>query len=75
MTDVMHRNAILEDPSAPLKRDELVTDFIFIDDNTRPYSRNHLGKDFLESGDISRRVWPARSPDLNLIRASLGHYT
>ncbi|GBN48425.1 hypothetical protein AVEN_84470-1 [Araneus ventricosus] len=41
-------------------------EFILIDDNVRPH-RTLLVDEFLESEDIRRMDWPARSPDLNPI--------
>ncbi|GBO08894.1 hypothetical protein AVEN_224414-1, partial [Araneus ventricosus] len=41
-------------------------EFILMDDNERPH-RALLVDEFLESEDIRRMDWPARSPDLNPI--------
>ncbi|GBM10042.1 hypothetical protein AVEN_24023-1 [Araneus ventricosus] len=41
-------------------------EFILMDDNARPH-RALLVNEFLESEDIRRMDWPARSPDLNPI--------
>lgn len=40
--------------------------FIYMDDNARPH-RAHVVNEFFEEEEITRMVWPARSPDLNPI--------
>ncbi|GBN82143.1 Transposable element Tcb2 transposase [Araneus ventricosus] len=65
VTRVMYRDEILE-PYVRLFKAAVGPEFILMDDNTRPY-RALLVDEFLESEDISRMDWPARSPDLNPI--------
>ncbi|GBM69165.1 hypothetical protein AVEN_91749-1 [Araneus ventricosus] len=65
VTDVRYRDEILE-PYVRLFRDAVGPEFILKDDNARPY-RALLVDEFLESEDIRRMDWPARSPDLNPI--------
>ncbi|GBN07333.1 hypothetical protein AVEN_96598-1 [Araneus ventricosus] len=48
------------------------TDAKFMDDQARPH-RARLVRSYLESETIPQMAWPARSPDLNPIRACLGH--
>ncbi|GFW31819.1 transposable element Tcb1 transposase [Trichonephila clavipes] len=43
-----------------------VSSFVFMDDNA-PCHRTVAAEQLLESEDIERMDWPARSPDLNLI--------
>ncbi|GBL74382.1 hypothetical protein AVEN_235350-1 [Araneus ventricosus] len=65
VTGVRFRDEILE-PYARLFRGAVGTEFILMDDNARPY-RALLVDEFLESEDICRMDWPARSPHLNPI--------
>ena len=60
-----YRQEILE-PYVRLFRGAVGPQFIFMDDNARPH-RARLVDDYLESEDIGRMDWPAKSPDLNLI--------
>ncbi|GBN69017.1 Transposable element Tc1 transposase [Araneus ventricosus] len=64
-TGVRYRDEILE-PYVRLFRGAVGPEFILIDDNSRPH-RALLVDEFLESEDIRRTDWPARSPDLNPI--------
>lgn len=65
VTGRRYADEILE-PCVRLFRGAVGPEFIFMDDNARPH-RAHLVDDFLESEDIRRMEWPARSPDLNPI--------
>ena len=60
-----YRDEILE-PYVRLFRGSIGPQFIFMDDNARPH-RAGLVNEYLESEDIVRMEWPARSPDLNPI--------
>ncbi|GFT52102.1 transposable element Tcb2 transposase [Trichonephila clavipes] len=53
-------------PHVRLFRGAIGLDFIFMDDNARPY-RTLAVEELLESEDITRMDWPAYSPDLNPI--------
>ncbi|GFS86366.1 transposable element Tcb1 transposase [Trichonephila clavipes] len=55
-------------PSNIIERDRgaMGLQFLFMDDNA-PCHRTVAAEQLLESEDIERRDWPARSPDLNLI--------
>ncbi|GFV03171.1 transposable element Tcb2 transposase [Trichonephila clavipes] len=53
-------------PHVRLFRGAIGPDFIFMDDNARPY-RTLAVEELLESEDITRMDWPAYSPDLNPI--------
>ncbi|GBN69292.1 hypothetical protein AVEN_35980-1 [Araneus ventricosus] len=65
VTGVWYRDEILE-PYVRLFRGAVGPEFILMDDNARPH-RALLVHEFLESEDIRRMEWPARSPDLNPI--------
>ncbi|GBM97580.1 hypothetical protein AVEN_249283-1 [Araneus ventricosus] len=65
VTDVRYRDEILES-YVHLFRGTVGPEFILMDDNARPH-RALLVDEFLESEDIRRMEWPARSPDLNPI--------
>ncbi|GBM69328.1 hypothetical protein AVEN_155753-1 [Araneus ventricosus] len=65
VTGVRYRDEILE-PYVRLFRGAVGPEFILMDDNARPH-RAILIEEFLESEDIRRMYWPARSPDLNPI--------
>ncbi|GBN43219.1 Transposable element Tcb2 transposase [Araneus ventricosus] len=65
VTGVRYRDEILE-PYVRLFRGAVGPEFILMDDNARPH-RALLVDEFLESEDIRRMDWPARSPDLNPI--------
>ncbi|GBM88907.1 hypothetical protein AVEN_85940-1 [Araneus ventricosus] len=65
MTGVRYRDEILE-PYVCLLRGAVDPEFILMDDNARPH-RALLIDEFLESDNIRRMDWPARSPDLNPI--------
>ena len=65
VTAVRYRDEVLE-PYVRLFRGEVNPDIILMDDNARPH-RAHLVDEFLESEDILRMDWPARSRDLNPI--------
>ena len=60
-----YRQEILE-PYVRLFRDAVGPQFIFMDDNARLH-KVRLVEDYLESEDIHRMDWPAKSPDLNPI--------
>ncbi|GFY22720.1 transposable element Tcb2 transposase [Trichonephila clavipes] len=53
-------------PYVRLFRGAMGLQFLFMDDNT-PYHRTVAAELLLESEDIERMDWPARSPDLNPI--------
>ncbi|KFM59627.1 Transposable element Tcb2 transposase, partial [Stegodyphus mimosarum] len=63
MTGVRCRDEVLE-PCVHLFQDPVGPEFILQDDNARPH-RVLLVDEFLESEDIRRMDWTARSPDLN----------
>ncbi|GBL82680.1 Transcription factor Sox-6 [Araneus ventricosus] len=65
VTGVRYRDEILE-AYVRLFRGAVVPEFILMDDNARPH-RALLVDEFLESEDIRRMDWQARSPDLNPI--------
>ncbi|GBM26092.1 hypothetical protein AVEN_12851-1 [Araneus ventricosus] len=65
VTDVRYRDDILE-PYVRLFRGAVGPEFILMDDNARLH-RALLVDEFLESEDILRIDWPARSPDFNPI--------
>ncbi|GBO10113.1 Transposable element Tc1 transposase [Araneus ventricosus] len=65
VTGVRYRDEILE-PYVRLLRGAVDTEFILMDDNARPH-RAVLVDEFIESEDIHRMDWPARSPDVNPI--------
>lgn len=65
VTGVRYREEVLE-PYVRLFRGAVGPDFLLMDDNARPH-RALLVDEFLESEDIRRIDWPARSPDLNPI--------
>lgn len=60
-----YRDEILR-PYVRLFRGAVGPDFLFMDDNARPHRALLVGE-FLESEDINRMEWPARSPDMNPI--------
>ncbi|GBN43854.1 hypothetical protein AVEN_10997-1 [Araneus ventricosus] len=64
VTGVRYRNKILV--LCRLFRGAVGPEFILMNDNARPH-RALLVDQFLESEDIRRMDWPARSPDLNPI--------
>ncbi|GBO11641.1 Transposable element Tc1 transposase [Araneus ventricosus] len=66
VTGVRYRDEILE-PYVRLFRGAVGPKFILMDHNARPH-RALLVDEFLESEDIHRMDWPARSPDLNPIQ-------
>ncbi|GBM65376.1 hypothetical protein AVEN_98199-1 [Araneus ventricosus] len=63
VTGVRYRDEILE-PYVRLFRGAVGSEFILMDDNVRPH-RALLVDEFLESEDIRRMDFPARSPDFN----------
>lgn len=65
LTAIRYRDEVLA-PHVRLFRGAVGPDFVLMDDNARPH-RAHVVDDFLETEDIARMVWPARSPDLNPI--------
>ncbi|GFX08393.1 transposable element Tc1 transposase [Trichonephila clavipes] len=69
-TGVRHRNEVLES-YVRLFRGVCSPEFILMDDNERPH-RALLVDEFLESEDIRRMDWLARSPDLNPIEPVCG---
>ncbi|GFY05918.1 transposable element Tcb2 transposase [Trichonephila clavipes] len=62
---VTYRDEVLE-PYFRVFRRTCGPEYILMDDNVR-LRRALLIDEFLESEDIRRKVWPARSPDLNPI--------
>ncbi|GFU85132.1 transposable element Tc1 transposase [Trichonephila clavipes] len=66
VTGVRYRDEVLE-PYVCFFRGACGSGFILLDDNVRPH-RALLVDEFLESEDISRMDWPARSPYLNTIQ-------
>ncbi|UYV68288.1 hypothetical protein LAZ67_5003704 [Cordylochernes scorpioides] len=60
-----YRDEILEPYLRPY-RDQIDHNLIFMDDNARPH-RARLVNEYLQSENIRRMDWPARSPDLNPI--------
>ncbi|GFX03385.1 DDE_3 domain-containing protein [Trichonephila clavipes] len=62
MTGHIYRDVILEQQVRLFRGAE----FLFMDDNARPYHANIVGE-CLQSEDITRMDWPAYSPDLNPI--------
>ncbi|GFW27352.1 transposable element Tcb1 transposase [Trichonephila clavipes] len=65
MTDHIYRDVILEQ-HIRLFRCVLGAEFLFMDENARPYLVN-IVDECLQSEDITRMDWPANSPDLNPI--------
>ncbi|GFU68980.1 transposable element Tcb1 transposase [Trichonephila clavipes] len=65
MTGHIYRNVILEQ-RVRLFRGAMGTEFLFMDDNTRPHRAN-IVDEWLPSENITRIDWPAYSPDLNPI--------
>ncbi|GFW79131.1 transposable element Tc3 transposase [Trichonephila clavipes] len=65
MTDHIYRDVILEHP-VRLFRGAMGAEFLFMDYNARPHRAN-IVDECLQSEDITRRDWPAYSPDLNPI--------
>ncbi|GFX45302.1 DDE_3 domain-containing protein [Trichonephila clavipes] len=64
-SDVTHiyRDVILEQ-HVRLFRGAMCAEFLFMDDNARPYRAN-IVDECLQSEDITRMDWPAYPPDLN----------
>ncbi|GFV31380.1 fatty acid synthase [Trichonephila clavipes] len=65
MTGHIYRDVILEQ-HVRLFRGAMGAEFLFMDDNTRPYRAN-IVDECLQSEDIIRMDWPAYSADLNPI--------
>ncbi|UYV77413.1 hypothetical protein LAZ67_15000933, partial [Cordylochernes scorpioides] len=65
LTAQRYRDEILEPYLRPYK-DQIGHNFILMDDNARPH-RARLINEYLQSENIRRMDWPARSPDLNPI--------
>ncbi|GFT40713.1 transposable element Tcb1 transposase [Trichonephila clavipes] len=65
VTSVLYRDEVLE-PYVRLFGGACGPEFILMDNNVRPH-RVLLVDKFLESEDIRRMYWPARSPDFNPI--------
>ncbi|GFX09479.1 transposable element Tcb1 transposase [Trichonephila clavipes] len=65
MTGHIYQDVILEQ-HVRWFRGAMGAEFLFVDDNTRPHSAN-IVDECLQSEDITRRDWPAYSPDLNPI--------
>ncbi|UYV83652.1 hypothetical protein LAZ67_23001896 [Cordylochernes scorpioides] len=65
LTAQRYRDEILEPYLRPY-RDQIGHNLIFMDDNARP-NRARLVNEYLQSENIRRMDWPARSPDLNPI--------
>ncbi|UYV76586.1 K02A2.6-like, partial [Cordylochernes scorpioides] len=65
LTAQRYRDEILEPYLRPY-RDQIGHNLILMDDNVRPH-RARLVNEYLQSENIRRMDWPARSPDLNPI--------
>ncbi|UYV73054.1 hypothetical protein LAZ67_10001682 [Cordylochernes scorpioides] len=65
LTAQRYRDEILEPYLRPY-RDQIGHNLIFMDDNARPHRARPVNE-YLQSEDIRRMDWPARSPDLNPI--------
>ncbi|UYV83242.1 hypothetical protein LAZ67_23000264, partial [Cordylochernes scorpioides] len=65
LTAQRYRDEILEPYLRPY-RDQIGHNLIFMDDNACPH-RARLVNEYLQSENIRRMDWPARSPDLNPI--------
>ena len=65
LTAARYRDEILL-PHVRLFRGAVGPDFLLMDDNARPH-RAAVVEEFLQTEDIARMDWPARSPDLNPI--------
>ncbi|UYV73825.1 hypothetical protein LAZ67_11001036 [Cordylochernes scorpioides] len=65
LTAQRYRDEILEPYLRPY-RNQIGHNLIFMDDNARPH-RAGLVNEYLQSENIRRMDWPARSPDLNPI--------
>ncbi|UYV60867.1 hypothetical protein LAZ67_1002641 [Cordylochernes scorpioides] len=65
LTAQRYRDKILEPYLRPY-RDQIGHNLILMDDNARPH-RARLVNEYLQSENIRRMDWPARSPDLNPI--------
>ncbi|UYV63896.1 hypothetical protein LAZ67_2005910 [Cordylochernes scorpioides] len=65
LTAQRYRDEILKPYLRPY-RDQIGHNLIFMDDNARPH-RARLVNEYLQSENIRRMDWPARSPDLNPI--------
>ncbi|UYV82328.1 hypothetical protein LAZ67_21001723 [Cordylochernes scorpioides] len=65
LTAQRYRDEILEPYLRPY-RDQIGHNLIFMDDNARPH-RARLVNEYLQSENIRKMDWPARSPDLNPI--------
>ncbi|UYV80547.1 hypothetical protein LAZ67_19000535 [Cordylochernes scorpioides] len=65
LTAQRYRDEILEPYLRPY-RDQIGYNLILMDDNARPH-RARLVNEYLQSENIRRMDWPARSPDLNPI--------
>ncbi|GFU98471.1 transposable element Tcb2 transposase [Trichonephila clavipes] len=66
MTGHIYRDIILEQ-HVRLFRGAMGAEFLFTDDNDRPY-RAYIVDECLQSEDITRMDCPAYSPDLNTIK-------
>ncbi|GFT63976.1 DDE_3 domain-containing protein [Trichonephila clavipes] len=65
MTGHIYRDVILEQ-HVRLFRGAMGAEFLFMDDNARPYRAN-IVDECLQSEHITRMDWPLYSPDLNPI--------
>ncbi|GFS80487.1 transposable element Tcb1 transposase [Trichonephila clavipes] len=65
MTGDIYRDVILKQ-HVRLFRGTMGAEFLFMDDNVRPHHAN-IVDECLQSEDITRKAWPAYSPDLNPI--------
>ncbi|KFM75371.1 Transposable element Tcb1 transposase, partial [Stegodyphus mimosarum] len=63
MTSQIYRDVILEQ-HVRLFRGAVDAQFVFMDNNARPHRAN-IVSECLQSKDITRKDWPAFSPDLN----------
>lgn len=65
MTAVTYAEGCLRDIVSPFA-DNFGDDFVLVDDNARPH-RARIVNDLLGENNITRMIWPARSPDMNPI--------
>lgn len=66
MNAVRYRDDILSDVILPFQHAHPAENFILVDDNATPH-RARVVTEFKQAHNITTEVWPARSPDLNVI--------
>ncbi|GFY04140.1 transposable element Tc3 transposase [Trichonephila clavipes] len=66
MTGHTYRDAVILEQHVRLFRGAMGAEFLFMDDNARPYCAN-IVKECLQFEDITRMDWPSYSPDWNPI--------